>query len=69
MSTDDPQERPSLVPQVTSDPARSQLEERESTGREPISPEIVLDEDDLEVLPPVLAGHHTPAIEQKARTF
>ncbi|MEL6310943.1 MAG: site-specific integrase, partial [Pseudomonadota bacterium] len=35
----------------------------------PVAPEIVLDEDDLEVLPPVLAGHSSPAIERKTRTL
>ena len=69
MSTDPPKDSSSLVQQVTSDPARSQLAKRESIAREPISPEIVLDEDDLEVLPPVLAGHYTPATRERARTF
>ena len=69
MSNDDPQEHSSLAPQVSTDPARSQLEERESIGRHPVSPEIVLDGDDLEVLPPLLAGHATAELELKARTF
>ena len=59
----------SLASQVSTDAARSQLAKRESIARQPISPEIVLDEDDLEVLPPLLAGHTTPQQAAKARTF
>ena len=58
-----------LVPQVTSGPARRQLAKRESTGHEVISPAVVLDEEDLELLPPMLAGHATPAQTKKTHTF
>ena len=62
----EPKDNSPLAPQVTLESARNQLAKRESLGQELVSGEIA---SESELLPPILAGHVTPALAERTRTF